>query len=148
MNIQDNKQLVKQGYQMFKNKDIKGLLALFSDDIEWQGIESENIPFAGDFHGLEEVAQYFALLDQSQEAIQFTPQDFIAEGDRVVVSGTSSWSVKANGQRFDNPWVHLFTIRDGKVAKFQQYNDTAATEKAYTAASKTSAQKPGATLRH
>lgn len=148
MNAQDNKQLVMQGYQMFKNKDIKGLLTLLSDDIEWTGIESENIPFSGDYHGLAQVAQYFALLDQSQEAIQFTPQDFIADGDKVVVSGISSWTVKANGQRFDNPWVHLFTIRDGKVAKFVQYNDTAATEKAYTAASKTSTQKPGATLHH
>ncbi|MFD2270151.1 nuclear transport factor 2 family protein [Undibacterium arcticum] len=59
MNAQENKQLVMQGYQMFQSGDIKGLLTLLSDDIEWMGPDSETIPFAGDYHGRDQVAQYF-----------------------------------------------------------------------------------------
>ena len=147
MNMQDTKQLVMQGYQMFQDKDIKGLLTLLADDIEWLGPDSECIPFAGEYRGRDQVAQYFAKLEQAQDVIQFTPLDFIAEDDKVVVFGTSSWTVKANGQRYDNPWVHFFTIRDGKVAGFRQYNDTAAAERAYTALTSASLQA-GSTLHH
>lgn len=132
MSNQENRQLVMQGYQKFQDKDIRGLLDLFADDIEWIGVETEELPFAGTYRGREEVAQYFSQLDQAQEAQQFEPQTFIAEDDKVVVTGRSRWTVRATGQSYDNPWVHVFTIREGKVARFQQYNDTAAAAKAFT----------------
>ena len=141
MNIQDNKQLVMQGYQLFKNKDIPGLLALYADDIEWQGAESEEIPFSGTYRGKAQVAEFFSKLDQAQEALQFEPEAFIAEGDKVVVTGQSIWSVKSTGQKYENPWVHVFTIRDGKVARFQQYNDTAAAAAAFRPAQASAQQQ-------
>ena len=141
MNSQENKQLVMQGYQMFKNKDIKGLLALYADDIEWIGTESEYIPFSGSYHGKSQVAQFFTKMDQAQEAIQFEPQAFIAEEDKVVVTGQSIWLVKSTGLKYENPWVHVFTIRDGKVARFQQYNHTAAAEAAFRPTQISSKQK-------
>lgn len=133
MDSQENKQLVMQGYQKFQNKDIQGLLGLLADDIEWVGVETEEIPFSGTYRGRDEVGQYFSQLDETQEALQFEPREFIAEDDKVVVSGDSRWTVKATGQTYDNPWVHIFTIRNGQVARFQQYNDTAAAAKAFSA---------------
>lgn len=131
MNTPDNKQLIMQGYQLFKNKDIQGLLALFADDIEWIGAESEHIPFSRNYRGRDQVAQFFAEMDQAQEAIQFEPEAFIAEGDRVVVTGQSTWLVKSTGQRYESPWAHVFTVRNGQVARMQQYNNTAAAEAAF-----------------
>lgn len=131
MDSQANKQLVMQGYQKFQNRDIPGLLELFADDIVWIGAKTEELPFAGEYHGKNEVGQYFAQLDQAQEAQLFEPRDFIAEGDRVVVTGQSRWTVRSTGQTYDNPWVHVFTVRNGKVARFEQFNDTAAALKAY-----------------
>ena len=144
MNSQDNKQLVMQGYQLFKNKDIQGLLALYADDIEWIGAESEHIPFSGNYHGKERVAQFFSEMGQAQEAIQFEPLAFIAEDDKVVVTGEAIWLVKASGQKYATPWVHVFTIRDGKVARFQHYENTAAAELAFrpSPASSQRKQKP------
>jgi ketosteroid isomerase-like protein len=141
MDSQDNKQLVMQGYQLFENKDIPGLLALYADDIEWVGTESENIPFSGTFRGKAQVAEFFTRMDQAQEAIRFESDAFIAEGDKVVVTGQSIWSVKSTGQQYESPWVHVFTIRDGKVARFQHYNDTAAAEAAFRPAQAASQQQ-------
>jgi uncharacterized protein len=147
MNNQENKQLVMQAYQMFKNKDIQGLLALNADDIEWIGNESEYLPFAGTYRGKDQVAKFFNHLDQAQEVIQFEPQIFVAEDDKVVVTGQSIWLVKSTGQRYGNPWVHVFTIRDGKIARFQQYNHTAAAEAAFRP-SQTSPQQTDAPMHH
>ena len=80
-------------------------------------------------------------MDQAQEAIQFEPQAFIAEDDKVIVTGQSIWLVKATSQRYENPWVHIFTLRDGKVARFQQYNDTAAVKAAYRPSQTSTQQK-------
>ncbi|WP_192805220.1 nuclear transport factor 2 family protein [Noviherbaspirillum aerium] len=131
MTIQENKQLVMQGYQKFQAQDIEGLMQNFADDIEWIGVESEYLPFSGTYRGKQEVMRYFGMLAQSQEAMQFEPREFIAENDKVVVCGDSQWLVRATGRSYTNPWVHVFTIRDGKVARFQQFNDTAAAERAY-----------------
>jgi uncharacterized protein len=131
MDIQQNKQLVMRGYQMFQDGNIDGLLQLFSDDIEWLGYQTEYVPFSRDYHGKQDVAQFFAELNAAQEADQFEPQELIAEGDRVVVIGTAQWIVRATGKQYGYPWVHAFTIRDGKIARFQQYYDSAAAQAAF-----------------
>jgi ketosteroid isomerase-like protein len=141
MSIQENKQLVMRGYEQFKNGDIQGLLDNFADDIEWIGAESDYIPFAGNCYGKNQVAEYFMKMDQAQEVQQFEPQEVIAEGDKVVVTGQSKWKVKSTGKTYENPWVHVFTIKDGKTARFQQYNHTAAAEAAFMPAEGASQQK-------
>lgn len=131
MNSQDAKQLVMQGYKLFKNKDIKGLLALCTDNVEWTGPESDYIPFSGSYQGKEQVAQFFTLLDECQEMLQFEPQAFIAEGEQVAVTGREQGLVKATGEKYESSWVHVFTIQRGRIARFQHYEDTAAAETAF-----------------
>jgi len=84
-----------------------------------------------DYHGKQDVAQFFDELGQAQEAELFEPQEVIAEGDKVMVMGQAKWTVRANGNHYEYPWAHAFTIRDGKISRFQQYYDTAATEAAF-----------------
>lgn len=131
MDTKQTKQLVMQAYAFYKDKNIKGILDLNDDKIEWIAPESEYVPFAGSFHGNDQVAQFFSKLDQCQEVVQFEPHNFIAEGDKVAVTGTARWSVKATGQTYDSPWVHIFTIRDNKIVRFEQHSNTAAAEAAY-----------------
>ncbi|HEV7814298.1 MAG TPA: nuclear transport factor 2 family protein [Janthinobacterium sp.] len=131
MDTKQNKQLVMQAYEMYKNKDIKGILALCDDKVEWIGPESEFIPFAGSHHGKDQVAQFFSKLEQAQDIVRFEPQDFIAEGDKVAVTGAAAWHVKGTGQTYDTPWAHVFTLRNGKIARFEQYPHTAAAEAAF-----------------
>lgn len=131
MESQQNKELVLRGYQLFQAGDIDHLLQLFADDIEWVGLPTEFIPFSGSYHGKQEVAQFFADMQLAQEAEQFEPQEMIAEADKVVVCGQSRWAVKSTGETYESPWVHIFTIRDGKIVQFRQYNDTAAARAAF-----------------
>ncbi len=131
MDTKQTKQVVMQAYQAYKDKNIKGILNLCHDDVDWISTESDYIPFAGPHHGRDQVAQFFSKLEQSQDNLQFEPQTFIAEGDKVAVSGISRWLVKSTGLTYDNPWVHIFTLRDGKIARFEQHNHTAAAEAAF-----------------
>jgi hypothetical protein len=131
MDTQQNKQLIMRGYQMFQDGNIDGLLQLFSDDIEWLGYQTEFVPFSRDYHGKQDVARFFAELNEAQETDRFEPQELIAEGDRVVALGTAQWIVRATGKQYGYPWVHAFTVHDGKITRFQQYYDSAATQAAF-----------------
>jgi ketosteroid isomerase-like protein len=131
MNAAENKSLVMEGYRQFQSGDIQHLLDRYHDDAEWIGPESDLVPFSGKFHGRQGIAQFFEKLGASVQASRFQPLQMVAEGDKVVVTGEASWMVKTTGRSYDSAWVHVFTIRDGKIARFESYYDTAAAEKAF-----------------
>ncbi len=39
--------------------------------------------------------------------------------------------VKATGRSYETDWVHVFTLREGAVAEFREYADTAAVAEAF-----------------
>src|SRR5262245_40570360 len=55
----------------------------------------------------------------------FEPQEFVAQGDQVVVIGRYAARMKPSGQSISSGWVMLFTIRNGKVVRFREYTDSA-----------------------
>ena len=131
MSEQENIKIAQQAYDNFKSGDIQSLLGLLSDDAVWQLPEIENVPFAGKRRGREQVAQFFATLADAQEARQFEPKEFIAQGDKVAVLGRYEWRVKSTGREYGGDWAHVFTVRDGKIVGFHEYTDTAAAAAAY-----------------
>jgi hypothetical protein len=141
-----NKQLVMRAYGLFGQGDIKGVVAMCTDDVCWLSADIAQVPFSGTFNGRFEVGEFFAGMEGSVDTLRFTPQDFIAEGDKVVVTGEARWQVKATGAQFESDWVHVFTLRDGQVKRFAQYTDTAAAADAFRAAPVV--EQSGNTLRH
>jgi ketosteroid isomerase-like protein len=43
----------------------------------------------------------------------------------VVVIGEGAWHSRLTGRDYETPWVHVFTLRDGMVARVDSYYDTA-----------------------
>ncbi|MES2732536.1 MAG: nuclear transport factor 2 family protein [Bacteroidota bacterium] len=84
------------------------------------------IPYAGSFRGHQQVQQFFNKLNEALNFEQFEPRDYIAQGDKVAVLGHSRARIKSTGQMIENEWMHLLTLQDGKVTRFQAFNDTAA----------------------
>lgn len=132
MNAQENTQIVKDAYADFGRGDIPKLLALIAQDVEWV-IPGKDTPLAGSYHGREAVARFFETLGREVEMQAFEPRDYIAQDDRVIVLGRTRAKVKTTGRTFDVEWVMAFGMRDGKIAKFRQYYDTAALAEAFAA---------------
>jgi hypothetical protein len=131
MDAQQNKQLVMDGYRLFQNGDIPGMLAYADDAAAWISPDAEAIPFAGSFHGKAEVARFFSELVAAMQPTRFVIKDVIAENDKVVVLGEATWLVKSTGRTYDSPWVHVFTMRDGKFIRVEALYDTAPAERAF-----------------
>jgi uncharacterized protein len=127
MGEQQNVDIVRQGYEAFGRGDIEGLLSLFDDNIEWVTPGPPDLPTAGTRRGREQIAQFFQTLNEMFEIQRFEPKTFVAQGDRVVVLGDDTARFKATGKVLTESWAHVFVLRNGKVASFQEYLDTAAT---------------------
>jgi ketosteroid isomerase-like protein len=126
MSDQQNLDLVRRGYAAFGRGDINGLLELFAEDIVWTTPGPAGFPTAGTRRGRAQVGEFFQRLDETFAISRFEPKTFLASGEHVVVLGEDTASVKATGKTIDNAWAHVFTIRNGKVAGFQEYMDVSA----------------------
>lgn len=131
MNEQANISLLKQAYDAYDKGDIQRLLGLFAQDIEWDVPEIEGIPFSGKRHGVDQVADFFRMLADSQEPREFKPDQFIGQGDQVIVLGHGTYTVKATGAEYGGDWCHVFRVAGGKIAGFKEFGDTYRAAQAY-----------------
>ena len=119
-----NAEVVQQGYEAFGRGDIPALLEFVADDVEWIQQGPSVIPFSGTRRGHEGVAEYFSLLDENLEFEQFEPREFVAQDDTVVVLGFERSVMKSTGRMIEHEWAHVYTLRDGKIAKARFFEDT------------------------
>jgi ketosteroid isomerase-like protein len=54
-----------------------------------------------------------------------TPEEFIPSGDTVAVVVRYTGTGKATGKALNLLVVHVWDVRDGKIARFRQFADTA-----------------------
>lgn len=72
------------------------------------------------------ISDFFKVLGESLETLQFELRDFIAQGNKVVVVGYQRGRAKPTGRLYEIEFVHLWSVRDGKISEFWVYTDTAA----------------------
>ena len=51
--------------------------------------------------------------------------EYIAQGDRVVVIGRMAWRNRATGKVAETPKLDVWRLRDGKAVDFVEFYDTA-----------------------
>jgi ketosteroid isomerase-like protein len=116
--------VVRGVYEAFGRGDVPAVLGAMADDIEWH--EAEGMPYGGIYHGGEAVAQnVFGPITQDISDFAVKPEEFIASGDAVAAVVRYTGTGQATGKRLDLPAVHVFNVRDGKIAQFRQFIDTA-----------------------
>jgi ketosteroid isomerase-like protein len=133
MHEQQNTWVVQKVYEKVAARDVEGLLALFAADIEWQVPAMDNVPFAGTWRGHDGLAKFFRTVSDTQEVVEFRPEQFIAQDRVVVVLGHFVMRVKATGRQSASDWAHVWMIDAGKVTHFREFVDTAAVIRAHSA---------------
>ncbi len=74
------------------------------------------------------------MVEEPIEFEQFEPREFVAQGDTEIVLGYERSLVKSTGRTFEQEWVHIYALRDGKIDKVRIIDDTAAQVAAFEAA--------------
>ena len=118
-----NLDVVRRLYDAFGRGALEEMLALLDPDVSWRTPGAPDLPTGGLRHGIPAVREFFALLLNTFDVADFTPHDFLAAGDKVVVLGTSREGRKGSGRLVDFRWVHVFTFRNGKIVAFEEPAD-------------------------
>ena len=126
-----NADLIRSLYAAFARGDVPAVLGLFDPQIEWN--EGEGVRYAdrNPYRGPMAVAEgVFGRIIAEVDGFAAVPASFIDGGENVVVQGRYQGKVKATGTILDAQFAHVYTLRDGKIIRFQQYTDTAQWTKA------------------
>jgi uncharacterized protein len=124
-------ELVHRLYDCFGRGDLTALMALLHPDVDWTWHGPAAIPYAGSRRGHTGAAEFFRAVAEAVVIEQFAPKHFIADGDTVVVIGDETARAHATARRFAISWVHVWTLRAGKVASLRCFADTAAVASAF-----------------
>jgi ketosteroid isomerase-like protein len=117
---------VKDIYAAFGRGDIAAILAALTPDVRWEMVgRVADFPNFGIRTGVEGVGVFFRTVGETEEFDQFEPLSFHASADRVFVEGHAAGRLKASGKPVVTDWVHVFTLRDGRIAAFREFLDTA-----------------------
>jgi hypothetical protein len=118
-------EIVRRSYDAFAQHDLDGVLGDMHPEIEWQ--QAQGLPHGGVYHGLDEVRRnIFDPLDAEWwDEFSADPDEFLADGEKVVVLGRYRGIAKGTGKRLDVPFVHVWTLRDERAVLFRQFLDTA-----------------------
>lgn len=118
-----NEDIIGGLYEAFARGDVPSVLGGFAPDIEWH--EADGMPYGGVYRGAEAIAQnVFGPIATDVEGFAIVPEQLIAAGDTVAAVVRYTGKGKATGKSLDLAVVHVWDIRDGKVARFRQFADT------------------------
>src|SRR3974390_1511781 len=126
-----NVSTVKRLYELFAMHDVDSILAVLDDDVVWAEPENPWNPAGGTRHGHAGFLGWVTAGRDCEEILVLDVHQFIGSGDVVAVIGRSTCRVKATGRMYSTDFVHLVTIRDGKIARFQEFFDTFAAAEAF-----------------
>ncbi len=115
--------IVRGLYEAFGRGDVPSVLGGFAPDIEWH--EAEGMPYGGVYRGADAIAQnVFGPIATDVEGFAIVPEQLIVADDTVAAVVRYTGTGKATGKSLDLAVVHVWDIRDGKVARFRQFADT------------------------
>lgn len=120
-----NREIMRDSYDAFARGDMEAVLAVHDPGIVW--MEAENVLYAdrNPYIGPQQVAEgLFARIVRDFDGFHIQLDQLVHDGDTVVALGRYHGTWKATGRTADAQFVHVWTLRDGRITHFQQYTDT------------------------
>src|SRR5262245_28766651 len=111
-----------------KGGSVKSWLDLMTDDVRVYSLAAgaSGAEFTAAVTSKKDLGRYFEGLLGDWEMINYKTVEFIAEGDRIAVRGSTAWRNRKTGRVVDTPKADFWTFRDGKIVEFHEFYDTAA----------------------
>ncbi len=119
-----NVNVVKNLYAAFSRRDIPAIMGLLSPDVEWGEPANPFNPAAGTRHGHAGFLEWLNVGRESEEILALEPRKLLTDADSVAVVGYTKCLATPTQKTYETDFVHLITLKDGKVVRFREFFDT------------------------
>jgi ketosteroid isomerase-like protein len=116
--------VVRRQYLASARGDLEALRATLADDVEWT--EMAGFPLADTYRtpgGV--IANVMESLARDWDDWVAHDDTYVVDGENVVVLARYTATNKATGRHINVRVAHHFIVRSGKIARFEQFVDTA-----------------------
>jgi ketosteroid isomerase-like protein len=114
------KTVVEKMFSAFGRGDIEKFVETVSDDTVWIYHGTQIIP-KGVFEKKAGVRAFFTNIIERTKIISFEPQQFIVEGNMVVVLGQEHQKVKRSGRELKQKWVQIYTVENDLITRMEEF---------------------------
>jgi ketosteroid isomerase-like protein len=119
-------ELIQRVYAAFRSGGTDAIMDDLTDDVSWGSVGRErDFPPFGIRQGKAGVREFFRVIAEHAEFSEFSPEEFHATGDEVFVLGHYRVMMRRTGRLVESDWLHVFTLRRGKIASCRIFTDTA-----------------------
>ena len=122
------KTVIEEMFSAFSSGDVEKFVATVSEDTVWVYHGTQIIP-AGTFDKKEGVRTFFTNILERTEIINFEPQQYIVEGNMVVVLGQEHQKVKRSGRELKQKWVQIYTVENDLITRMEEFATSEEVEK-------------------
>jgi uncharacterized protein len=114
-------ELVRSIFDQFARGDFRSAVEHYAPDVEWA--ENRSITGKGVYRGRAALRDGFLDWLSAWDGYRCEAEEVFTAGDRVVVSVRGSGKGKLSGAEASDAFYMVFSIRDGKVARIENYRD-------------------------
>ena len=114
-------------YTRLGERDYEAVMSYLADDIVWIVADNSPLSDCGPYGGTDEVRSgVFERLTAGFDKLVFDADEIFKcnGGERIVALGYYYFRFHGQAEERKAQVAHVWTIRDGRAVKFQQYLDT------------------------
>jgi ketosteroid isomerase-like protein len=119
--LRQNVEAMKRGYATAGQGDLDAMLDIIDPDIVLR--DRPESPDPRTYHGYEGVRKSLESSDETFDRFELQPEEFIAEGDYVIVVLRMRGTGRGSGITVEERIAHQWKIRDGRAVAMQVYSD-------------------------
>ena len=124
--VTDYRQIVKRFYRLYAIRDIASTMDLFDPQVEMHPAENFIYATGKPYIGPDAIQKsIFTRIEAEWDGFSMTADEILGAGEVVIARGRYRGTYKITGTTINAEFVHVFRFKDGKIAVWQSYTDTA-----------------------
>lgn len=127
-----NIEATKAVYAAVPAGDLDAALKHLDPDVHITYYGTDEIPYAGDYRGIDQAVSFFTTVGQTIEIVEMEAWKFIAQGDDLATWGRQRFRRLATGYEWESEFAHIITFREGRWLRFRDFMNSAATLRAFS----------------